>query len=65
MSLTACFLAALVVLPALGLVTWAWWSLGRPIDDEGLLRGFEGLQQIRQDPRACSPAWAFPAAGDR
>ena len=32
MSLTAYFLA-----------TWAWWSLGRLIDDEGALSGFETL----------------------
>ena len=45
MSLTACFLATLVVLPAFGLATWAWWSLGRLIDDEGLLPGFEALHR--------------------
>ena len=43
MSLTAYFLAILVVLPAFGLATWAWWSLGRLIDDEGALSGFETL----------------------
>ena len=47
MSLTACFLATLVVLPALGLATWAWWSLGRLIDAEGLLPGFEALRPDR------------------
>ena len=41
MSLTAYFLATLVVLPTFGLATWAWWSLGRLIADEGLLPGFE------------------------
>ena len=43
MSLTAYFLATLVVLPAFGLATWAWWSLGRLIDDESALSGFETL----------------------
>jgi len=47
MSLTACFLATLVVLPALGLATWAWWSLGRLIDDEDLLPALEAWQQDR------------------
>ena len=49
MSLTACFLATLVVLPAFGLAAWAWWSLSRLIDDEGLLPGFEAeaLQRNR------------------
>lgn len=48
MSLTAYFLAALVVLPVFGLATWAWWSLGRLIDDEGLLPGFERQPHDRQ-----------------
>lgn len=48
MSLTAYFLAALVVLPTLGLATWACWSLGRLIDAEGLLPGFETRRHDRQ-----------------
>ena len=48
MSLTACFLATLVVLPAFGLAAWAWWSLSRLIDDEGLLPGFETRRHDRQ-----------------
>ena len=48
MSLAACFFATLVVLPAFGLVTWAWWSLGRLIDNEGLLQDFEGVLPDRR-----------------
>ena len=48
MSLTAYFLATLAVLPAFGLATWAWWSLGRLIADEGLVPGFEHPHHDRQ-----------------
>ena len=47
MSLTALFLAALVVLPALGLAAWTWWSMGQLTDDDGLLLGFEALHHDR------------------
>jgi hypothetical protein len=44
-SIVAWFVAMLAVLPAFGLVAWAWLSLNGLKDDDGLLLGFECLHR--------------------
>jgi hypothetical protein len=43
MSLTAMFIAALVILPAIGLVLWAWFAMAQIEEDLRSFIGFEGL----------------------
>jgi hypothetical protein len=51
MSIVAWFVAMLAVLPAFGLVAWAWLSLNGLKDDEGLLLGFECLHRDPPTPQ--------------
>jgi len=41
MNPTAIFIAALILLPAVGLVTWAWFAVAQV---EGELRSFSGFE---------------------
>ena len=39
----AVFIAALILLPAVGLVAWAWFTMDRVEEDMRSLSGFEGM----------------------
>jgi hypothetical protein len=43
MNPTAMFVAALIVLPALGLVAWVWLAMSRVEQELREFNGFEGL----------------------
>ena len=43
MNPTAMFIAGLVVLPAVGLVTWAWFAMARVEEELRSVSGFEGM----------------------
>lgn len=51
MNPTAMFIAALILVPAFGLVTWAWLSMAQVEEDLRGFSGFEGLH-FEADPRA-------------
>jgi len=43
MTPTTIFMAALILLPAVGLVIWAWFAMDRVEMDLRSLSGFEGM----------------------
>ena len=43
MTPTSIFIAALILLPAVGLVVWAWFTMDRIEEDLRSLGGFEGM----------------------
>ena len=43
MKPTAMVVATLIVLPAVGLMTWAWFSIAQVKQDLRALSGFEGM----------------------
>ena len=43
MSLTAVFIAAFVVLPAAGVVAWAWFSMAQVEEELRSFSRFEGM----------------------
>ena len=43
MTPTTMFIAALILLPAVGLVSWAWFAMDRVEVDLRSLSGFEGM----------------------
>jgi len=43
MTPTPIFIAALILLPAVGLVVWAWFTMDRIEEDLRSLGGFEGM----------------------
>ncbi len=43
MNLNAMLVAGLVVLPAMGLVTWAWLAMAQVEDELRAFSGFEGM----------------------
>lgn len=44
MNPNALFIAALVILPAVGLVTWAWLVMAQVEEDLRSFTGFEGMR---------------------
>lgn len=63
MTPAAVFIAALILLPAVGLVVWAWFALDRVEVDLRCLGGFEGLHfeigpQAERSPE--SARWPIP-----
>lgn len=45
MDITAIVIPALILLPAAGLVVWAWFSMAQAEDDLLAFSAFEGLPQ--------------------
>ena len=43
MTPTPIFIAALILVPAVGLVVWAWFTMDRIEEDLRSLGGFEGM----------------------
>jgi len=43
MNSNGLFIAALVVLPAFGLATWAWFAMAQVEEELRAFRGFEGM----------------------
>jgi len=43
MNPTAMSIAALILLPAVGLTTWAWFALAQVDEDLRTFSGFEGM----------------------
>ena len=43
MNPTAMFFAALILLPAAGLLAWAWFAMAKVQDDLRSFDGFEGM----------------------
>jgi hypothetical protein len=63
MTATVLFVAASVLLPAIGLVTWAWFVMAQVEDDLRAFSGFEGMNfEIgTQAAQATAPArWPVP-----
>jgi hypothetical protein len=59
MNPTAMFIAALIALPAVGLVTWAWFAMARV---EAQLRSFNGFEGLHFE---IGPQAAHHAEGSR
>lgn len=63
MNPTAMFVAALIVLPAAGLVTWAWFAMAQVEEELRSFSGFEGLH-FEIGPQAAPGAegarWPIP-----
>lgn len=63
MNPTAMFIAALIVLPAAGLVAWAWFAMAQVEEELRSFSGFEGLH-FEIGPQAASNAegarWPIP-----
>lgn len=43
MSFTTIFIAALFILPAIGLLTWVWFAMARVKAELRAFSGFEGM----------------------
>lgn len=64
MTLTAMLIAALVLLPAVGLLTWAWFVTARVVEKFRFFGGFEGRhfeigRQAAENTEGAS-RWATP-----
>ena len=51
MNLTTMLIAALVIMPAVGLAAWAWFALAQVEED---LRSFAGFEGMHLEPEASS-----------
>lgn len=63
MTSTALFIAALILLPAVGLATWAWFAMARVEQELRSFSGFEGMhfESVSQTAETTEGArWPIP-----